>query len=240
MLLPFPARPRSPPHVEESIFALIPEPELNPAKPPMYRSIHPGQVRPSLHPPLTVQVPTAKKPAATMGRRTDKIDPNQFLKKHERTHDLPPNLTSGFHRTDENFKKPGVPSREEVPVMGLVSQKNYVTSNAVDAILAVPKKTVAAEMDYLRKPDYGRVPLYLQRVREQIDEEYRLIAEMQSAQHNNAEGLQLISEAERKAMLDGLKANWERINKEYQTLSFSVDTPAKKKRCVCCGWGRVG
>ncbi len=30
--------------------------------------------------------------------------------------------------------------------------------------------------------------------------------------------------------MNGLKANWERINKEYQTLSFSVDSASKKKK----------
>jgi len=31
-------------------------------------------------------------------------------------------------------------------------------------------------------------------------------------------------------MLNGLKTNWDRINKAYQTLSFTLDTPAKKQR----------
>ena len=31
-------------------------------------------------------------------------------------------------------------------------------------------------------------------------------------------------------MIEGLKTNWDRINKAYQTLSFALDTPAKKQR----------
>ena len=31
-------------------------------------------------------------------------------------------------------------------------------------------------------------------------------------------------------MIEDLKTNWDKINKAYQTLSFTLDTPAKKQR----------
>ena len=40
---------------------------------------------------------------------------------------------------------------------GLVSQKNYITANAVDNILSVPPRRVSTDVDYLNKADYGKV-----------------------------------------------------------------------------------
>jgi len=34
------------------------------------------------------------------------------------------------------MKKPPIPKKDEKPIMGLVSEKNFVVSNAVEAILA--------------------------------------------------------------------------------------------------------
>lgn len=43
--------------------------------------------------------------------------------------------------------------------MGLRSGKNFITTNAVEAILAVPKNRRLPPVDYLGKEDYGRVPV---------------------------------------------------------------------------------
>lgn len=43
--------------------------------------------------------------------------------------------------------------------MGLNSGKNFVSSNAVDVILAVPVNRHRPSVDYLKKEDYGRVPV---------------------------------------------------------------------------------
>lgn len=44
-------------------------------------------------------------------------------------------------------------------MMGLHSAKNFVTSNAVETILAVPVNRRRPPIDYLKKEDYGRVPV---------------------------------------------------------------------------------
>ena len=115
--------------------------------------------------------------------------------------------------------------------MGLVSQKNFITANAVDNILAVPKKPLSKDVNYLKKQDYGKTPAYMVRVKDQIQSEYRMIEEMQNSNRPaQEEAVEVLSESERERLLAGLKANWEAVNKEYQTLSFTLDTPAKKKR----------
>jgi protein-tyrosine-phosphatase len=177
-------------------------------------------------------MPTNKKPAASMGQPHTVVDAKNFLRRGEAAQPTVRNPAAvGVAKRTTNKEKPGVPRRDEKPVMGLVSQKNYITANAVDNILAVPKKPVSTDVNYLQKQDYGQVPQYLSRVKEQIAEEYKMIEEMtQSNQPQNEDEIEMLTDAEREKLLDGLKANWASINKEYQTLSFTLDTPAKKKR----------
>lgn len=56
-------------------------------------------------------------------------------------------------------RKPPVPRRDERPSQGLRSGKNFVTANAVEAILAVSANHHKVDIDYLGKEDYGRVPV---------------------------------------------------------------------------------
>ena len=57
--------------------------------------------------------------------------------------------------------KPSVPFRDEAPTMGLSSNKNYVTSNAVEAILSKPGKVAQEGFQWTTRPGYGEVPMYL-------------------------------------------------------------------------------
>ena len=45
-----------------------------------------------------------------------------------------------FHYTDEERKRPEVPKKEEQPLMGLKSTKDFITTNAVQNITSVPKR----------------------------------------------------------------------------------------------------
>merc|ERR1711964_354300 len=74
--------------------------------------------------------------------------------------------------------KPPVPRRHERPVMNLVSSKNFVTANAVENILAAPKKVGHEVKDYLNKADYGKCPKYLKRIQGDIQEEYDYIEQL--------------------------------------------------------------
>lgn len=206
------------PEPEESVYHLIPPPDIKPPKQPLYVSKH------SKFLPGTQE---KRRAAATFGKLDNKASPTQYLKKYERTAPLSKDQRK-FERA--GGRKPEVPSRDDAPVMGLVSSKNYITANAVDNILAVPKRVESKQVNYLAKPDYGKVPQYLGRVKAQVEEEYEMIRAMQEVPDETSSQLQMLSEQERQGILEGLKANWERINTEYQTLSFSVDTASKKKR----------
>jgi len=99
----------------------------------------------------------------------------------------------------------------------------------------VPKKTDVRQVSYMNKKGYGKVPAYLEKVKSEIQDEYNYIMQMQDAaqEEMDDEGYgrtRMLSEPERIEMLNGMKTNWDRINKAYQTLSFTLDTPAKKQR----------
>ena len=201
---------------EESVFGLIPPEPVRVVKQPLYVSKHP-------------KIVVDKQAAATFGKLEQKPHPTQFLKKHEKTlSPVAPEELRAFQHYDHI--KPAVPPRSEKPVMGLVSHKNFITANAVDNILAVPKKISHDKPDFVHKPDYGKVPQYLHRVKAQVDEEYRMIRAMQEVPDETSSQLKVLGEQERQEILNGLKANWERINKEYQTLGFALDSVSKKKK----------
>ncbi len=64
-----------------------------------------------------------------------------------------------------------VPKSTDKPIMGLVSDKNFIVSNAVENILAAPKLPENKEKDYLKKKNYGKVPKYLQNIKKEIEDE---------------------------------------------------------------------
>lgn len=55
-----------------------------------------------------------------------------------------------------------MPRRNERPITGILSKTNFLTANAVDTILAVPRRLAKPEPNYLEKEDYGKVPAYLE------------------------------------------------------------------------------
>jgi len=54
-----------------------------------------------------------------------------------------------------------VPKKDEKPIMGLVSDKNFIVANAVENILAAPKLNSNTQLDYLKKKNYGKTPVFL-------------------------------------------------------------------------------
>jgi len=207
---------------EESIYCLIPPVIAPPPKPPLYRSAYPGVTA------------AERRPAATMGPlKVTPPNPQNFLKSYTREDNKLPEPQK-FEFTDAVDKKPAVPRRNERPVLGLVTSKNFITCNAVENILAVPKKTDVRQVSYMNKKGYGKVPAYLEKVKAEIQDEYNYIQQMQEAYDEQGDDGQcrtrMMANDEKMAMLEGLKTNWDRINKAYQTLSFTLDTPAKKQR----------
>lgn len=57
----------------------------------------------------------------------------------------------------------------EKPVLGLKSGKDFIVSNAIENILSTAKK-VPEPVDYLSKKDFGKVPNYLTRIKDSIQQ----------------------------------------------------------------------
>lgn len=57
---------------------------------------------------------------------------------------------------------------------GLKSNKNFIVTNAIENILSVAKKNEDS-IDYLLKKDYGKTPNYLNKIKDNINQEYKMI-----------------------------------------------------------------
>jgi hypothetical protein len=146
---------------------------------------------------------------------------------------LPEN--SKFNR--DGTKKVPVPKKDEKPIMGLVSDKNFIVSNAVENILAAPNLPVNKDKDYLKKKNYGKVPKYLQKIKNEIEDEYQLVREMQIEEEADMDRQKfLMDETEKQELIAALKKKWEVCHKEYQTLTHknkldTIGLLGKYERC---------
>jgi hypothetical protein len=241
----------------ESIYNIIPPKEIEQEKMPMHRSIH----NPKKHPTGTTFGGAQTSHPVCMniaGSADDKVVPNKsgrtfgkapgsnrnfaddYMKKNAKTTKV--QTLSEVKRTQPNLLqptelkpklKPDVPKTKDVPVMNLVTSKNFVVANAVETILAAPKKTQQGVKEYLSKEDYGKVPKYLQHIKQDIEAEYEYIRQLEEqereAQNSQVRGL---GEDERLSLIAGLKAKWESVNTEYQASTHltKLDTIGKIKR----------
>lgn len=128
--------------MDESIYNLVPREYVAPVKPAMHRSSH----NPTA--PLTGSTfgckgtsrllgagTMVKKEGALFGPRPKPMDENAPTYLVKKTVD---NSTAGksSFSYDKSTKKPPVVPQSEHPVMGIRTTKNFITANAVEAILA--------------------------------------------------------------------------------------------------------
>ena len=100
--------------------------------------------------------------------------------------------------------------------MGLKSNKNYITSNAIDNILMPTRKKVKEETDYLHKKYYGEVPPYLNKLKQKVKEEYDSIREMQRRnEEEDAKRKKVLSEEEVRTLREGLLKKLEQLKYSY-------------------------
>ncbi|GIL96022.1 hypothetical protein Vretimale_1930 [Volvox reticuliferus] len=209
---------------EESVYALIPNPQEVPSRPPMHTSKFSGKT----HPSQFEFGQNKLQPHATMGKADGNNGPVR-LQPHEKEPKLP---APGPPTNPKQKIRPPVPSKDDVPKMGLTSNKNFITSNAVDVMLAKPGKVPQPEFQWTQKPDYGQVPLYLKRNKERISkekEQFSQFLRVREAPDANAHVSQL-SPDDRQQLIRHLKNKWGSVNTAYQGLSLTVDTAMKKIR----------
>jgi hypothetical protein len=117
--------------------------------------------------------------------------------------------------------------------MGLKSDKNYITANAVDVILMQSKKKIKDQPNYLQKKSYGKVPGYLSELKSKVESEYKTIREMQlkNEEEEAAKKRQLECD-ELQTLREGLKKKLEQLKISYGDLSHKkvFDTLVAKRK----------
>ncbi|KAG2502548.1 hypothetical protein JM16_009521 [Phytophthora kernoviae] len=239
---------------EECIYNLIPKVRVEPVKPERYRSKYDPNVQPTgttfgvcgktkLEGANLGSAQRYEKPASArgFGRLPAKPDPKGFIRKGERS----ASATAVVSKKPGKFTysgqtRPPVVKKDDKPIMGLKSAKNFVTANAVETILAVPGYRARAKNEppqYMTKEDYGQVPRYLSQVKDEIERENSMIEEFVRQNHNLMEDdgrdrVEPMDERERLALVDALKSKWDHVNAKYQKLCHNVvfDTLGKVRR----------
>lgn len=218
---------------EESIYNLVPKEKILPEKEKRYRSFYPPWMAPTAstfilnntsYPNVAnmngeIQLPRGAHPIRG-GWRTFglpeggyKQDPDKFYRKGHQYKSIPPPERI---RSISEVKKPPVPTLADKPIMGLKSDKNYITSNAVDSILMAPRKKKIQEKDYLHKKDYGKVPEYLKKLKIEIENEYKSIREMQIRnEEEEAKKKKVLTDEEIETLRQGLIKKLEQLKYSY-------------------------
>lgn len=193
------------------------------------------------------EVKQVKKDHRTMGFAKEPVPkPNEYLKAHEKEFKLPEKSSQSTGKEESNqTRRPPVPHQvNDRPLLGIKTNKNFISQNAIDAIMAVPKKPERNMVDtrrgdkfnldpsgmypvYIKKRDFGSVPNYIIARKEEsvrAKEEY----EAYMNEYFKKGALRTMSDDEREAILTGLKKNWDDLHHKYQALSVVTDTIPKK------------
>ena len=225
----------------ESIYNLVPKPKHELIKKPMYRSkFDPNS-------PIVGSTFGLHGTTVTVGRGVSELKksrvisstfgpanktdctPNNYLKKGSGAPCSPNRGNSKigyFKRPDDISAKEHVPSRSDRPIMGLKTSKNYIKSNAVDAILSQPKIKPNTEINYLEKDTYGKVPDYLGNIKEELEREKTLIEgivedNMKSSEPDDE--YSQMDENEKVQLVEKLKKRWDEVNQKYQKICHRMN-----------------
>lgn len=214
--------------MSESIYHWIKEVIPPAPKQPMYHSKHDPLAKPYAA-ASTFSAAASKKEFGSIGRevKAQVARPLVYTKAHERSGPLSGTastiLPKKFTREDPP-RKPTVPKREDAPLCGLKSGKDFVVANAVDAILTIPKRAGASEPPRLHE-EYARVPEYLKRVKQEIEDEHEYIQSLldqKQMEEEAAAGVHMreLTSGEREELIEALKKRWDDVNHEYQKTTF--------------------
>ncbi|CBZ34398.1 hypothetical protein, conserved [Leishmania donovani] len=179
----------------------------------------------------------SRKSIGTFGREVGStVTPENFLRKNEgpltASRGAPTVDNSAFKKSEYHREKakPDVPLRNERPVMGLRTEKNFVVANAVENTMAVPTKvTPAPQPRATDREDFGKVPQYITEIKEDMNARKQMLEDHKAADRAAQERWSEISPSELAQLLEGLQRRWDALNKDYQTKGFSkLETPSQR------------
>ncbi|XP_071591107.1 enkurin [Heliangelus exortis] len=218
----------------DNVYNLLPPLEQKPVKPPRYISIY----RPS----VKHEAKQNKAQWKTMGPAKVAVpSPKDFLQKHSKEPKL---QERKIQQDSKKLPTLSVPRRTDHPVMGIHSKKNFINTNAVAAITRLPKKPQPLYVDsrqgdkylletsglvpkYIKKKDYGVTPKYLTERKEEMKKAQKEY-EASILEQLKKRAMKVLSDEERKRILQGLKKNWEEVYREFQCLPVKIDTIPKR------------
>eukprot|EP00798_Chlamydomonas_sp_ICE-L_P002685 gene2685-12918_t len=212
---------------EESIYSLIPREEQIHVPPLRHISRHESKVHPSTLPFGQTKLQGHASFGTPNG--TNAHPPQHFLRKHEKEPVLPTPTSPSNPKTK---LRASVPDRNDKPIMGLTSNKDYITTNAVGVILAKPGKVPQPDFQWTSRPGYGMTPAYLKRNMQQVQQEkdsFEQYVRMRT-QPTDQQHVSQLEPTERKQLLRHLKTKWGTVNTAYQKLSFVLDSDMAKQR----------
>ena len=157
------------------------------------------------------------------------------------------------YKSVKTTRKASLPKRDDKPIFGLVSTKNYILANKVENMLArkeneqkcfnciIEPKVIEKKVDWVKKKDYGAVPKYLEKLKEQMQREYDYVRTLQQQEQEQQESEKyILTDEEIKELREGLKTKWDFVNKKYQLLTHKavLDTIGLRRRYFvsfyCC------
>ncbi|KAE9525086.1 hypothetical protein AGLY_014500 [Aphis glycines] len=218
---------------QENIKYLIQRPKTPVIKPPMHRSMFNSSIR--------REFKLNKGCHQTMGYAEVKVnEPSEFLKKKSRKVIRPfvENTKTSIKNPVQCSCYPNKPSSTKK------NSRNFLRENIVDVIRKVPplpKHRVQDSRDghtiildesgleplYVLKKDFGKLPLYIEKIFKKIEtlrqkEVERIQAIKPPIRH--------LSKEERFVLLTGLKANWAELHKQFLLLPILTDSVTKINR----------
>ncbi|XP_058035377.1 enkurin-like [Ahaetulla prasina] len=223
---------------QESIYHWLPTRDEEPTKPPLrYISTFRSFIQQEME-------EKRKAPCQTMGIPKLQVpSPKEYLRKHSKEQRVP---KCTYERKKRLPGKAQLPPQSDRPLMGIQSEKNFVTANVAETIMTVAKKPLRACVDqrrgdkflldgsglvqrFLKKKDFGVTPKYIQRrKKEAVDVRKERVAARRDCLQKRR--LTRLSSRERENILDGLKNNWEELNKDFQSLSVEITTIPQRLR----------
>lgn len=112
--------------------------------------------------------------------------------------------------------------------------RNWVRENALEAIRGEASTARGARKGSsegaFAKEDYGRVPAYLVEFNRERERSERLERETRDKNSREREAAGRMRDDERRALIEGLRAEHAKISSSYQKLPFVVDTPNRRAR----------
>ncbi|KAL0233695.1 hypothetical protein PCE1_002204 [Barthelona sp. PCE] len=201
---------------DESIFDLVPEIEAAVHKPKPYTSKFKKTTRKEYF--------SNKRSMGSMGPlKVERPNPHKFLKSKQfenRNATLRPSTGS----KKKIKRKEPLPPKGDHGILAPTTEKDFIKTNIITAKTMKKGARPQSPLNWTKKPHYGEVPEYLTHVKDEIADEYTVLAQMEETQlYEDEPQLHVLGEEEKEELIMGLKSRWDEVWHTYQSLGLVSD-----------------